>query len=234
MRRRTWQWATLVAVFVLAALMFVFIVLAELANSNVSVWGSAFFISQSIWTWRFIGIGLFLLFVGLELFLLLYAGSWLKLVEITPEILGPQLHVRCRTCSVVHWVTDTGDRPLFHFCPKCGQEGQYGGEAEHNKDFIYTRIEVKLGCKNCDTSFLVPDPMVRPLYAECPSCHAKGVLKENQRPKEAEEVHLACGSCGHTYDIYTIKGRWSGHFLCPHCKMDNEVPQPDAAPQTSG
>jgi len=46
---------------------------------------------------------------------------------------------------------------------------------------------MKLDCTRCKTTFRIPEPLVRPLYTECPNCLAQGVVREKQRPQDAME-----------------------------------------------
>lgn len=228
MNPRTAQKATIWTIIAVAVVLFILEILAHLAHADYAVPGAGFFTYFALATWRVFGAVAFVVFLIIILILFLNPARLIRLQELSPGQLGPQLHVRCRHCSVVHWVQDTGQRPLYHFCPECGVEGQYGDSEHGQKDFIYTQVEVKLGCRACGTSFLVPDPLVRPLHSECPNCGAAGVLKEDERPKEAEETELQCYSCGHVFHIYAIHGRWSGRFKCPHCQTENQVPGVEA------
>lgn len=213
-------------VMVAAVIVFLLVLGANFAHNNYAVWLDDFFLAIPLVVWNVLGILLFLAFLALEIVMVFFSELLFQVRGLSPDQTGTQLNVRCQACGVVHWVEDTGDRPLNHFCPHCGQQGEWGGPGRGNKDFIYTQVEVKIGCTNCHTTFLVPEPLVRPLWAQCPTCEKVGVLKEDQMPVDAEEVEITCHSCDHAYHVYAPRGQWDHHFLCPNCGQRNQAPEP--------
>ena len=221
--------ARLTTVFVVlgAALLLILLsVLGQLAHDNYAVpFSDSFRFFQEV-TWRALGIGAFALALVIFVILALRPGFLFQIQEVTTRTLKPQLHIRCKTCGTVSRMEDTGERPLLHFCPKCGNTGEFAGPETGEKGFIYTRIEMKLGCTRCNTTFRIPEPLVRPLFTECPNCHAKGVLRENQRPQDAMEVPIRCLKCGQGFHVYDVRSQWSSEFPCPSCGTVNPLPMP--------
>lgn len=221
--------ARLLAVLVvlgLALLAILLSVLGVLAHDNYAVPFADSFRFLQERTWQVLGIVAFVLALIVFVLIALRPGLVFEVKEVTPRTLKPQLHIRCRNCSTVARIADTGERPLHHFCPTCGNTGEYAGPESGERGFIYTRIEMKLGCTRCNTTFRIPEPLVRPLYTECPNCHAKGVLRQNQRPQDAMEVPIRCTKCGQGFHVYDVKSQWSSEFPCPNCGTVNPLPMP--------
>jgi predicted RNA-binding Zn-ribbon protein involved in translation (DUF1610 family) len=211
---------------VVAILLIVLAVLAQLAHNNYAVPLEGTLLALSAATWAIIGVAAFIVALIILIVIAMKPSLIFEIQEVTPRTLKPQLHIRCRQCQTVSRMVDTGERPLNHFCPKCGTQGAYGGPEAGEKGFVYTRIEVKLGCTRCHTTFRIPEPLVRPLFAECPNCHAKGVLSEKQRPQDALEVPIRCVHCGEGFHVYDIKSQWTSQFPCPKCGTVNAMPTP--------
>lgn len=222
--------ALILTVLVAALILIVLAVLAELARNDFAVWfGDRLTYFQQT-TWRVVGVLAFLLALTLFLLLSFKRGLLFQVQDLTERTLQPQLHIRCRSCGTVDRLEDTGARPLQHFCPKCGQTGEYAGPETGEKDFIYTRVEMKLGCTRCHTTFRIPEPLVRPLYTRCPNCGAAGIVRENQRAEEATEVPLQCAQCGNAFQVYEAAGHLAAEFPCPVCGGINPLPLPGAEP----
>lgn len=217
---------------VMAAALIVFLLVlgANFAHNDYAVPLDDFFLAIPLIVWNVVGVILFIAFLVVEIMMVFFSELLFEVRGLSPDQTGTHLNVRCRDCGVVHWVEDTGERPMSHFCPNCGKQGQWGGPDRGNKDFIYTQVEVKIGCTNCHTTFLVPEPLVRPLWAQCPSCEKVGVLKEDQMPVDAEEVEITCTQCDHAYHVYAPRGEWDHRFVCPSCGKRNVAPEPEPAP----
>lgn len=226
MNRRSARLTVVLVVLALALLLILLSVLGQLAHDDYAVpFSDSLTFFQEL-TWQLLGVFAFL--VALVIFIVIAAkpGLVFQVQEVTPRTLKPQLHIRCRDCGTVARIEDNGERPLSHFCPKCGNTGQYAGPEAGEKGFIYTRIEMKIGCTRCHTTFRVPEPLVRPLFTECPNCHAQGVLRENQRPQDAMEVPVRCAKCGSGFHVYDVKSQWTSEFPCPSCGHANPLPMP--------
>jgi Zn finger protein HypA/HybF involved in hydrogenase expression len=207
-----------------ALTMILLAVLGQLAHDNFAVPFADQFRFFQLRSWQIGGIAAFLIALVVFVVVALRPSLIFQVKEVTPRTMKPELHVRCRNCSTVSRVEDTGQRPLDHFCPKCGQTGEYAGPESGEKGFIYTRIEMKLGCTRCNTTFRIPEPLVRPLFTQCPNCGSQGVLRENQRPQDAVEVPLRCARCGSGYHVYDVTSQWSPEFPCPKCGHVNPMP----------
>lgn len=222
-----------------AALVFLFLLFAYLAHADRPAPFPDFFTALSLTVWNLIGVVAFLLLLGVIAWFYFFPGEILHVIEASPEKTGTHLHVRCGKCNLVDLVQDTGARPLEHFCPRCGQAGTYGDPEHPEHGFIYTQMEIKLGCRNCNTTFTIPEPLQRPLFARCPNCRAYGVLSERARVVQAIEIPITCVHCGHGFDVYAAEGGEPDVVPCPRCgaadarggAAPSEIPAPDAVPE---
>jgi Zn finger protein HypA/HybF involved in hydrogenase expression len=221
--RQRQRWVV-IGVIAAAVILFLMVVAAHYAHASYAVWGSSFFLSVPLTVWRVIGVIAFLTLIAIEIYIYFNPALWIRVVSPSPRVTGPQLHVRCKTCEVVHWIEDEGRRPIEHTCPSCGTTGSYGGPERGEKDFLYTKVEIKLGCTRCNTAFTVPEPLVRPLYTNCPNCKAVGVLGQKARAVEAEEAQMQCPNCSHAFHVYGVKGEWHREFHCPRCNHRMQAP----------
>lgn len=225
--KRTTRRTVIYSVLAGAVLLFIIVLWANAAHRNFDVWLDGVFLAVPLIVWNAIGIVGFVVFLVLEILMIFFSDRLFQVRGLAPDHTGTHLNVRCRSCGVVHWIEDTGERPISHFCPHCGSQGEWGGPGRGDKDFIYTQVEVKIGCTNCHTTFVIPEPLVRPLWAQCPTCEKVGVLKEGELPVEAEEVEIACSECSHAYHVYAPRGQWDHRFLCPSCGHENRAQEPE-------
>jgi predicted RNA-binding Zn-ribbon protein involved in translation (DUF1610 family) len=218
----------------LAVVVFLVVLLANLAHTGRSVPLADLWVGISQGVWNAVGIGAFVVLLAVVLFVWLRPASLIDVEGLSPERTGPHLHVRCRECGVVQWLQDTGERPLTHFCPNCGNQGEYGEEGTAS-DFLYSEVEVKLGCTSCNTSFTHPEPFERPLYTKCPNCGAFGVIRSGARTQEAVEAPVTCAECGYGFHSYTVRDAMGAAATCPKCGHRTPVAdEAGAAPGVEG
>lgn len=203
----------------LALVVLLVLVLAYYAHNGYDVALKDTFLAVSLTTWNTFGAIAFVVLVVAAIVVAWNPARGFGVLELAPDKTGPNLHVRCKSCGVVHWVEMKGEAPLKHFCPNCAQEGTYGEAGGDEEDFLYTQVEIKLGCRHCNSSFSYPEPLVRPLFVKCPNCGSHGVLGPEAKAVDAFEEELACPNCQYAFHAYEVPERGGpAHIACPRCE----------------
>ncbi len=111
--------------------------------------------------------------------LLIYA---IPIDKDSGRAIGGLRQVQCQDCKAVFRITDTGERPLTHHCPRCKAYGVYDpslppiGSPPIPQD-VQSVKKLQLTCRNCEHAFQTVDTGARPLRVECPECDSLGIIR---------------------------------------------------------